>query len=74
MSTKIPELTPAAAEAQPAAAVSRSNKATSPNGDGATLSLDELESRLKSSAAGLSQSEAGQRLTHYGYNELVEKE
>lgn len=38
-----------------------------------TLSLQELQSRLKTSPNGLSQSEIEQRIAEYGYNELVEK-
>ena len=40
----------------------------------ADLTLAEIESRLNSSPAGLSQSEVQTRLAQYGYNELAEHE
>jgi len=42
--------------------------------DLATLSLLELQQRLKASFAGLNQEEAQRRLADYGYNELQEEE
>jgi len=42
-------------------------------GDLQSLSLDELEAKLGSSADGLSRAEAQDRLQRYGYNEIAEK-
>ncbi len=66
------EATPAAES--PTAPASEPNKASAPNGTAAKLSLEELEAQLHSSADGLTQAEAEQRLAQFGYNELVEKE
>ena len=42
-------------------------------GDLKSLSLQELQAKLGSSPAGLTQAEAQLRLAHYGYNEISEK-
>ena len=42
-------------------------------GDLKSLSLQELQAKLGSSPAGLTQAEAQSRLAHYGYNEISEK-
>ncbi len=44
-----------------------------PDADLKTLPLPEVEKRLESSPDGLTQAEAGQRLTKYGANEIEEK-
>jgi H+-transporting ATPase len=66
------EATPVAES--PTAPASEPNGASASNGTTAKLSLEELEAQLHSSANGLTQAEAEQRLAQYGYNELVEKE
>lgn len=47
---------------------------TSPREGCESLSVDELRAKLGSSPGGLNPEEARQRLDHYGYNELAEKE
>jgi H+-transporting ATPase len=42
-------------------------------GDLKSLSLQELQAKLESSSAGLTQAEAQRRLVQYGYNEISEK-
>ena len=75
MSTRNSVKTHSAPEVEPSTRLSSEpNQTKSPNGNVAKLSLEELEAQLHSSADGLSQAEAEQRLAQYGYNELIEKD
>ena len=49
------------------------SKPSEKNGEFASISIDEAASKLNSSKEGLSASEAKERLSKYGYNELEEK-
>jgi H+-transporting ATPase len=75
MSTKTPELQRTGPKTESeTASLSGAGEPKSTNGNRADLSLEALEDRLESSADGLSQAEAKQRLADTGYNELAEKE